>query len=625
MTTWSSTRRWAEPAVIWFGARDSEESEFARLGLACRFYGFQLLDSPVAGDFPPGAVVIVVLSASALVAASPTTRATWIAQAESFRAPIAVVGLDSTSAAAANIPFKFPTTLRIVEANPGSSLVAAARTPTETGYELRDMRFPIGAAAAIESEPAAGVEIGVLANIVSSVGVTRPVLLRTGQDDARRYLVTRITEPADAAPAPGSYSPSRFGATAPFFLLLRDVGGERCWQPPCALANLTIDDPFLTEPYGSLSYTGLLAEMRRERFHATIGFIPWNYDRNDPAVVALFRENPDHFSLAVHGNNHDRYEFFRYEARPGDNQRGKPLAVQTFNVRQAMARLVSMEEHTGLKFDRVMVFPHGICPADTLAALKRNGYSATFNYANVPLGEIPSADPAHVARAANAEWHGFPAVRRAYPEKYPEAAVAIDLFLGNPVLFMAHQDNFFGGIDAFTPHARRVNARQPAVRWTSLGEISRQLHLLRWLDDRRCEVRMMSRHAQLEHHRSTAAEFYFTKSEPEPGLVTRVTLDDADLAWTADKGQIHFAATLPTGSSALVEIHYRAPQFDSPITLDRSGLRRRALRLIADFRDLHLPRSAIGRLIIRRYYRGGKKRLTLGGLIARIGSFATRR
>ena len=606
-----------DPVVILLGATAAAVRN--QLGLVCRFFGFHLAEISEPGEASLlSGPVLVVVTGSNLASASPANRVALVTAAESFGAPIAVVEVGPECPAGALASLTNGVKLSTRDAGSGATIIATATLPSETGYELREFPFPVGPAAIFQIEETAATEMVVLANVMTAHHGAHPAMIRLGSSRSRRYFLGHVCEPADAAPAPGAYPPTRFGAIAPFLLLLRDVGGERCWLPPCPLANLTIDDPYLTEPYGSLSYAGLLAEMRGERFHATIGFVPWNYDRNDPAVVDLVRENPEHFSVAVHGNNHDRYEFFRYEARPGDNQRGKPLPVQTFNVRQAMARLDAMEQRTGLKFDRVMVFPHGISPADTLGALKRAGYWATFNYANVPLGESPSADPALTARAVNADWHGFPAVRRAYPDKYPEAAVAIDLFLGNPVLFMAHQDNFFDGIAAFTPHARRVNARQPAVRWTSLGEISRRLHLLRWLDDCRCEVRMMSRHARLENNRTSAAQFFFTKIEPEPGLITRVAIDDVDVPWTAEDRQILFTANLPPRSASLVEIHYRAPDLDSPISLRRSGLRRRLLRMIADFRDLHLPRSTIGRLLTRRYYRGGKKRLTFGAFVTRL-------
>jgi hypothetical protein len=358
--------------------------------------------------------------------------------------------------------------------------------------------------------------------------------------------------------------------------------------------------------------------MQRERFHVTIGFVPWNYDRNSPEVVELFRSNPAEFSVAIHGNNHDRYEFFRYEARGGDNQRPKTLAMQGFNIRQALVRMEAFHKLTGLNFDRVMVFPHGICPAQTLDLLKQNGFWLTSNYSNVPLGEEPPDDPAAALRATNSSWSGFPAIRRNYPINLSDEMIAVDLFLGNPVMFMAHQDLFFDGVDAFTPYARSINIRQPAVRWMSLGDISRRLHLLRWIEENRCDVRFFSPHALVENSKPNHVEFRFSKYEPLPERIESVTADSTDVSWSFEANTLCFSVVLPPHSARLIELHYRYSESTGAANLERRGLRNRCLRLIAEFRDLSLSRSPIGRFLTRKYYRQGKHRPTLRGLLSRL-------
>ena len=97
-----------------------------------------------------------------------------------------------------------------------------------------------------------------------------------------------------------------------------EVDSEAAWHTPGLYANLTIDDPWLTEPYGHLIYKGLLNEMEKADFHTTIAFIPWNYDRSEDEVAALFREHPDRFSVCIHGNNHDHREFYKYKTNLRD-------------------------------------------------------------------------------------------------------------------------------------------------------------------------------------------------------------------------------------------------------------------------------------------------------------------
>ena len=61
--------------------------------------------------------------------------------------------------------------------------------------------------------------------------------------------------------------------------------------------------------------------------------------------------------------------------------------------------------------------------------------------------------------------------------------------LSKPLRMPAPRVIVIDGIDAFGTFARRVNTRQPVVRWASLGQISRRLHLLRWPSDDLCDGR----------------------------------------------------------------------------------------------------------------------------------------
>jgi peptidoglycan/xylan/chitin deacetylase (PgdA/CDA1 family) len=615
-----------DPRVVFIGD-PNDGAEFAQLDLACRFHGFHLAAfSNPAEDSPPfldaiqaGPIPILVVIHSSVLAGPPA--AGWQALrvwANRHRIPIALVGLTPDCHGEFLAPFIGDVGIHVSPVGADCSLWVLAADAASTGFELRGLALSLGPGRSYHLEYPAGLSVSVRAVAGPSEAGSLPAMLTLDGGEGPRYLLARLNGSGTGSAATWEFRRSHFGEVTPLFLLLREAGGARCWHPPTAMANLTIDDPWLTEPYGCLSFTGLLAEMQRERFHATIGFVPWNYDRSASDVVAIIRANPQYFSIAVHGNNHDRYEFFRYEPRAGDHQRAKPLAEQAFNIRQALARMEAFHQRTGLDFDRVMVFPHGVCPARTFGALKQNGFWATSNYSNVPLGEQPPGDPAVALRAANTEWDAFPALRRNYPQNLSEEAIAIDLFLGNPVLFMAHQDLFFEGIDAFTPSARRVNVRQPAVRWMSLGEISRHLHLLRWLDDTRCDVRLVSCHARVENPRLVPVTFSFTKGESTGETIDRVTIDGVEIPWTFAAGELHCTVSLPAHTVSLIEIHHHFPLNSVPVDVHRRGLRNRCLRLIAEFRDLILPRLPGGRILTRKYYRQGKKRPTISGLFSRL-------
>jgi len=602
------------------------QPDYLQLELAARFYGFSLCVAPTpaecrcriresAGGKRP---ILLVVSASRLDESPIQDWQALLDTADGFGIPVALIGIAPNCSREIMTVFSGGNAVEVVAKNAKCGLWVSAVDSNCVGFELRGLRLGLGSSTAncLVYQPEPGVKE--LATVGISESDRQPAMIRITRANSVRYLLASIIAPNSEAGETWSFRRSYFGEIVPLFLLIREAGGERCWQAPEAFANLTIDDPWLTEPYGSLSFPGLLAEMRRERFHTTIGFVPWNYDRSRPEVVTLFRGNPEYYSIAVHGNNHDRYEFFRYQARPDDNQRSKPLAEQAINIRQAAARMEEFSRLTGLDYDRVMVFPHGVCPGPTFNLLKQTGFWATSNYSNVPLDERPPDDPVITLRSANANWGDLPGLRRMYPHDYSDESIGVDLFLGNPVLYMAHQDTFFGGIDAFNSHAKRVNSRQPAVRWTGLGEISRHLHLQRWLDGGCCEVRLVSHHARINNPKSAPVEFRFSKREPNAGNITSVTCDGINTAWNAAAGEIQFNITLPANTSGLVEIKYQWASNIESVDLRRRGLRNHVLRLISDFRDLTLPRSALGRFLTRKYYLPGKKRATLSTLLRHL-------
>jgi peptidoglycan/xylan/chitin deacetylase (PgdA/CDA1 family) len=204
-------------------------------------------------------------------------------------------------------------------------------------------------------------------------------------------------------------------------------------------ACIIIDDPLLKENYGFLNYRELLALMDRHNFHTTIAFIPWNYNRTDRKIAALFRERQDRFSLCVHGCDHTEGEF----ARTDPNY----LEVK---VKLATARMIEHEKRTGLAFDRVMVFPHGKFSNEALEALRRNLYLAAINAVPEPVnGPIASEFPLFI---------GYK------PEN-------LDLSY-DPAFIVLHHDFFKKGYERLIDFVNRINAR--GAKWESVGNIVRR-------------------------------------------------------------------------------------------------------------------------------------------------------
>ncbi len=400
----------------------------------------------------------------------------------------------------------------------------------------------------------------------------------------------------------------------PLLMFLRYAAGERGWHSVGHYANFTIDDPWLTEPYGRLSYSGLLAEMEKAKFHTTIAFIPWNFDRSQPEVVRLFRGHPDQFSICIHGNNHDHREFYKYEAGLIDYSSSKPLQEQEENLQQALARMEKFKSLTGISYDRVMIFPHGIAPEKTLGLLKRYNYLATVNGINVPWGASEPGDLTYYLRSVTLRFANFPSIARFSPGR-TRAELAIELFLDNPLLFYTHHDFFQKGINEFNKTARFVNQLCPDIVWQSLGEIVQKLYLQKRRDDGNYDLLAFTSNFVLENKIPHDITYFVRKEESLDIPVQRLTMDGESRAYECKDGYLSFQLTVPANATRHIVIEY-GNEFDfAAINVLKDDYRVALLRYFSDFRDRVLSKYFLGRAITRVYYEYGLFKLGLLWLV----------
>ena len=100
-----------------------------------------------------------------------------------------------------------------------------------------------------------------------------------------------------------------FLSAVPLVLYVKWAFAETCWGAPEVNACLVIDDPLLKATHGFVDFQELLSLMKQHKFSTNIAFIPWNWRRSAPEVVRLFKENPESYSVSVHGCDHTRAEF----------------------------------------------------------------------------------------------------------------------------------------------------------------------------------------------------------------------------------------------------------------------------------------------------------------------------
>jgi hypothetical protein len=424
-------------------------------------------------------------------------------------------------------------------------------------------------------------------------GTDAPLLVRTLTKSGDLFFAPQATLFDGSWIANPARLPEAFSSVAPFMLFLSYAAGDYGWHLSGHYANVTIDDPWLVQPYGYLDYTALAVEMEKHNFHTTIAFIPWNFDRSKSDVIATFRSHPDRYSICIHGNNHAHREFNEY--------RTNPLADQVAAIRQGIARMEQFSARTRIPYDRFMVFPHGVAPEPTFAALRTYGFLGTANSLNVPLGEHFPRDPMFLLRPYTTNYAGLLSLYR-YPAggAIPRLAITVQAFLGNPLLFYDHSSLFTSGMGAFNSYADFVNQIQPDTKWASLGEIARHSYLMRRRMDGGIDVRMLSSEMKLENSADTAVSFYVQRNS-SPGMTGTLTMDGAleDLDRSSAAPVV-----IPAHQMRMFRVIY-----DNNLHLASEPVKGRSpyvyiLRMISDCRDIYMSRSSWGNAFIRGYYQG---------------------
>ena len=426
----------------------------------------------------------------------------------------------------------------------------------------------------------------------------RPTLVRTRKGGVEVFFVPRMEVLDSSWVGQPSSLPQAFSSLAPFFLFLRYAAGDYAWRPGAQYANLTIDDPWLVQPYGRLDYGALLREMERHNYHTSIGFVPWNYDRSKSDAVEMFRSNTKRFSIALHGNNHAHREFGNYK----DN----PVSEQIANIKQALARMEQFRSSTGLAYDRFMVFPHAVAPEATFAALHRYNFYGTANSLNVPLSSLFPIDPLFVLRPYTRNYgRCLSLFRYSVEAKVPKLDIAIHSFLANPILFYGHENMFEKGAGAFNEFADLVNKLQPSTRWAGLGEIARNLYLARRRDDGGFDVQMYSNEADLNNASDRDQMFHVMPAAVESATAESVTVNGKALAFDGAGVVAGFDVYVPAHAVERIRVTQLNDLDLSRETLHGSGLYVWALRMASDLRDLCLSKSRFGKVLAQTYYQTG--------------------
>lgn len=360
------------------------------------------------------------------------------------------------------------------------------------------------------------------------------------------------------------YNPSHFSEIMPLMLTMRYALEEETWHNDHNFANLTLDGLNLTEPFQNVNYTGLLKEMKAHNFHTTIAFSPVNWEKSKLEVTNLFVKNPDRYSLAQYGNNTDGYEFYKYSVSLDDPYPARPLVDQEWDILEGLSRMEMLTKYTGIPFDRVMVFPIGISPEETLVLLKKNNYLATVNIQNIPLGVTPSLNWDEGVVPVSLDYGNFPILTRrllgAYQTRPILQSFYFDLFFEKPALIGSNASGkglFATGIDSFDPIADQLNAIPGGLEWLSLGDIIKHTYLEKVNDDGSVDVRMFTNDLILTNNISYQRTYYVMKEETLNVPIVNLTVNDHEVPFRIEDGFLSLDIVLPARTSVEIFIRYK--------------------------------------------------------------------
>jgi hypothetical protein len=321
------------------------------------------------------------------------------------------------------------------------------------------------------------------------------------------------------------------------------------WRAPEASACLVIDDPLLKARYGFVHYRDLLALMKQHRFCTSIAFIPWNWRRSDREVAKLFEDNPENYSLCIHGCDHTDGEF-------GTSDRQRLRAVAS----EAVRRMSLHERRMGLAHDRVMVFPQGVFSEQAIPELKRASFQAVVNtevHSNPPgVRKIKICDVWDVAVMSYGD---FPIYTRRYPAQGVEN-LSFDLLLGKPSLVVIHHDFCSDGCARLVQLIDQLNALKVPLAWRRLGEVIRRSYRQREVSPDSVEVEMYGSELLIENLSNRARRYFVRRRERNPNSIESLHAGSRPLSWNSAGDYIEFELELGSGEGTLLTLCFKAAE-----------------------------------------------------------------
>jgi hypothetical protein len=396
------------------------------------------------------------------------------------------------------------------------------------------------------------------------------VLFVAGKD-----IVDLSTEVGDA---PLSNYFSRF---LPQAMALRYVADAECWTPGPAYASIIIDDPLLHKRYGFLNFDSLLRLAQEHNFHASIAFIPHNFRRNSRRIIRLFLENAERLSLCFHGNDHTESEFASRE----------PTILSAL-LQNAEHRMNVHEQVTGLRCDKVMVFPQGNFSIEAMKVLRSRNFNAAVNTVPYPMGEEDRLTIRDLAQPAVLRYGGFPLFLRKPSRKVKQQDIAFNVFFGRPVLIVEHHE-IFQNPESLLEVVANINSLVPDVRWANLTTIVSRSFLTRREGDGTLHVRPYAELVRVSNDSSYSKDYLIDWQDSFEGASVEWILENETkcMEHEIDQRGLRVASEIAPYSSRTFSLVHS----DVFVPSKSLGYRRHAQafvrRRLSEIRDNHLSKN----------------------------------
>ncbi len=368
-----------------------------------------------------------------------------------------------------------------------------------------------------------------------------------------------------------------FCSAVPLVMFIRFLFSEVAWRAQEVGGCLIIDDPLLKPRYGFCNFPQMRDLMRRYGFTTNIAFIPWNWRRTSKESSDLFRNDPNFFSVSIHGCDHTSGEF---GATSVDALRA---AAHT-----AKERMHGHRRRTGVEHDPVMVFPQGVFSSACPGVLQRANFLAAVNTEVNPSDLQNSRTRIRdVWDIAIMSYDGFPIFTRRYAS-HGLANFAFDLLLGKPCLIVAHHDFFKDGGLELIDLVTSIESLGCAVQWRSLGAVLRRACRRRLVRPGFEEVEMYGNELLLKNDTGQRIQVTVRKRKSPGDCIAEILCDQTKVRWKNASEHDFFDVAIPPHTEILIRVVYRE---DASREIHRS-LRFRASvalrRIFSELRDEYL-------------------------------------